>query len=81
MKRKILIDIEKLLASQEIKLIEEDMDLKPNEARYNFTNDNSLQLKLQKNEFHIVHSLLLRRNYKITGTAKYSSRHYIWLDF
>lgn len=81
MSRKILSDLKKLLASQEIKLVEEDMDLKPNEARYDFTDENSLQLKLQKNEFDAIHNLLLKENYKITGTAKYSSRHYIWLDF
>jgi len=81
MSRKILSDLKKLLASQEIKLVEEDMDLKPNEARYDFTDENSLQLKLQKNEFDTIHNLLLKENYKITGTAQYSSRHYIWLDF
>ena len=78
---KILADLKKILASQKIKLVEDDMDLKPNEARYNFTNDNSLQLKLEKVDFDIVHPLLLKENYKITGTASYSSRHYIWLDF
>ncbi len=81
MNKKILSDLKMLLACKELRLTGEEEDLKKNEVKYDFTDEHSIQLKLQKESFDIVHSLLSARNYKITGSAAYPSGHYIWLDF
>ncbi len=81
MNEKIIVDLKKLLACKELRLIDGDRTPLENEVKYDFTDEHSLQLKLQKNAFHIVHTLLLQREYKVTGSAVYPSGHYIWLDF
>ncbi|GLI55435.1 hypothetical protein PM10SUCC1_09490 [Propionigenium maris DSM 9537] len=81
MNEKIIVDLKKLLACKELRLIDGDRTPDTNEVKYDFTDEHSLQLKVQKDSFNIVHSLLSQREYKITGSATYPSGHYIWLDF
>ncbi len=81
MNEKIIIDLKKLLACKELRLIDGDRVPQVNEVKYDFTDEHSLQLKLQKDSFNIVRNLLSQRDYKITGSASYPSGHYIWLDF
>ena len=81
MNRKILADLKILLACKELRLTGGEEDLKANEVKYDFTDEHSLQLKLQKDSFDMVRKLLSAKNYKITGSAVYPSGHYIWLDF
>jgi len=81
MNKKILADLKILLACKELKLIDGDRNIQANEVKCDFTDEHSLQLKLQKDSFDMVHKLLSAKNYKITGSAVYPSGHYIWLDF